>query len=244
MLKLTCVALLALLPVVYSFYSINYIAGDESSKIKNDNQIFIQSPSALHVADIYTRLSGLTPLLYEDSVSLPTRDILANKDSKQPILLEVYGGKLPVSSMIQPVISSSAFDSIDVSRPQVADVVKILSEKSGITVENKVLKLSDDDNVMQLLKETREQYDNRPIIILHHETPSSAHYIHRNLLSSNTTVTALNEFQISQYQICLWSGVMFVLVALSAIGAVYNMEVIPDSLLFAKFISARTHKND
>ena len=39
----------------------------------------------------------------------------------------------------------------------------------------------------------------RPVVILHHETPTAAHYIQREL--SNSTVTPLNEFQISQYQV-------------------------------------------
>ena len=39
----------------------------------------------------------------------------------------------------------------------------------------------------------------RPVVILHHETPTAAHFIQREL--SNSTVTPLNEFQISQYQV-------------------------------------------
>jgi hypothetical protein len=46
---------------------------------------------------------------------------------------------------------------------------------------------------------------NSPVIILHHETPSNYHFIHRSLTStnpsSNTTVTPLTEFQISDYQV-------------------------------------------
>ena len=38
-----------------------------------------------------------------------------------------------------------------------------------------------------------------PVVIMHHETPTAAHYIQRNLASS--TVTPLTEFQISQYQV-------------------------------------------
>lgn len=39
----------------------------------------------------------------------------------------------------------------------------------------------------------------RPVIILHHETPANFHYMKRAMSSSN--VTALTEFQISQYQV-------------------------------------------
>lgn len=113
---------------------------------------------------------------------------------------------------------------------------------------------------------------------MHHETPSAAHYLQRNLANSN--VTTLNEFQISQYQvdrfsasltlveclwnvtsvypsitmhwimkftvlqICLWTGVGMVLLILSSVCCIVQMEVIPDSLLYAKFQSTRTHKND
>lgn len=80
------------------------------------------------------------------------------------------------------------------------------------------------------------------MVILHHETPSSYHYIRRDLLTS--TVPALTEFQISQYQICLWTGVMMVLLISSAVCSMYSMEVIPDSLLFAKFISTKTNKHE
>ena len=45
-------------------------------------------------------------------------------------------------------------------------------------------------------------------------------------------------------QICLWTGVAMVLMVGSAISCMMRMEVIPDSLLYAKFQSARTHKND
>ena len=50
----------------------------------------------------------------------------------------------------------------------------------------------------------------RPVVILHHESPSSYHYINRALASNTTTgngttvtttVTPLTEFQISQYQV-------------------------------------------
>jgi len=81
-----------------------------------------------------------------------------------------------------------------------------------------------------------------PVIILHHESPSSYHYIQRALQSS--AVPTLTEFQISQYQICLWTGFFMVVLISSAICGMYKMEVIPDSLLFAKFISSRTNKHD
>jgi hypothetical protein len=51
----------------------------------------------------------------------------------------------------------------------------------------------------------------RPVVIMHHETPTAAHFIQRNLASAygnggngmgNTTlVKPLDEYQISQYQV-------------------------------------------
>jgi hypothetical protein len=46
----------------------------------------------------------------------------------------------------------------------------------------------------------------RPVVVLHHETPSANHYINRPRIltttnSSSSNVTALTEFQISQYQV-------------------------------------------
>ena len=45
-------------------------------------------------------------------------------------------------------------------------------------------------------------------------------------------------------QICLWTGVGMILLILSSVCCIIQMEVLPDSLLYAKFQSARTHKND
>jgi hypothetical protein len=78
--------------------------------------------------------------------------------------------------------------------------------------------------------------------------------------ASNTTVLTapLDERQISQYQvaaisinrklcghvshpqICLWTGLMLVLLLLASVCGIAQMEVVPDSLLYAKFQSGRT----
>jgi len=99
-----------------------------------------------------------------------------------------------------------------------------------------------------------------PVIILHHETPASYHYSRRSLIdsksssspsssptsskNSTSTVTELTEFQISQYQICLWTGVILFLLMLVSICSIINMEIVPDNLLYAKFQSGRTGKMD
>lgn len=78
-----------------------------------------------------------------------------------------------------------------------------------------------------------------PAIILHHESEVFPRAAHRVLTSSTNTTVPLSEFQISQYQICLWAGVIFVVLIFTAICAVVNMEVIPDNILYAKFQSGR-----
>ena len=45
-------------------------------------------------------------------------------------------------------------------------------------------------------------------------------------------------------KICLWTGVGFVLLLIASVSSLSNMEVIPDSLLYAKFQSARTGRSD
>jgi hypothetical protein len=103
------------------------------------------------------------------------------------------------------------------------------------------------------------------VIILHHETPASYHYSRRSLIdsksssssssslsssssssskSSTITATELTEFQISQYQICLWTGIILFVLMLVSICSIINMEIVPDNLLYAKFQSGRTGKTD
>ena len=84
----------------------------------------------------------------------------------------------------------------------------------------------------------------------------------RMLGASNASVLTapLDERQISQYQvakilinqllplrlnyvviqICLWTGLVLVLLLLASVCGIAQMEVVPDSLLYAKFQSGRT----
>ena len=97
------------------------------------------------------------------------------------------------------------------------------------------------------------------MIILHHETPASYHYSRRSLIdsksssslasassssSSSSKNSTLTEFQISQYQICLWTGIILFVLMLVSICSIINMEIVPDNLLNAKFQSGRTGKMD
>ncbi len=94
-----------------AFYSIGFYNAHESNQIKlmNTGATFTSSPSAEQVADICSRLSGESPMLWEgidvlghietailifdlflDKINLPA----ANYDghSEKPLILEVYGG--------------------------------------------------------------------------------------------------------------------------------------------------------
>lgn len=55
--------------IVTSFYSINYYDNNNDNDNNNYKNMklltFIHSPNAKHVADIYNRLSGLSPILIE-----------------------------------------------------------------------------------------------------------------------------------------------------------------------------------
>jgi hypothetical protein len=42
----------------------------------------------------------------------------------------------------------------------------------------------------------------------------------------------------------MWTAVVFFLALLASVCMITNMDVIPDSILFAKFQSARTNKMD
>ncbi len=249
--------LVSLLPVVVAFYSVSYHSTSDSDIIIPDNAVFYESPSAEHVADIYSRIAGLPPLFNENEIQMPARNVFSSSNSKEtPLLLEIHGGVLPRS--IVPVIKGVAFSDNNSKGPVLNDVVKVLENKNINIKSDKII--GTEDLASNLEKYLSEQ--DRPVIILHHESPSSHHYIQRSLLNANntnsnstsnptsnpvsnsTTVTPLTEFQISQYQICLWTGILMVCLVYSAICGVCNMEVIPDSILFAKFISSRTSKHD
>lgn len=96
-----------------------------------------------------------------------------------------------------------------------------------------------------------------PVFVVHHSTatttaaaPSRTSRALADDASSSGTnddpaaSAPLSEFQISQYQICLWTAVIFFLLLLASVCSIAKMEVIPDSLLYAKFQSGRTGKNE
>ena len=52
------------------------------------------------------------------------------------------------------------------------------------------------------------------------------------------------DFAFLIFQIFLWVSVVFIVMLLASVCMITNMDVIPDSILFAKFQSARTNKMD
>jgi hypothetical protein len=59
-----------------------------------------------------------------------------------------------------------------------------------------------------------------------------------------TAAVELTVEQISTYQICLWTGIGLVMALLSAICCMINMDVRPDSLLYAKFQADVSSKSE
>lgn len=54
-----------------AFYAVGFHAGaDNSARLLNAGSTFTDVPTTEQVADIYTRLSGLAPLLWEGQPSL------------------------------------------------------------------------------------------------------------------------------------------------------------------------------
>jgi hypothetical protein len=251
--------IIACLHTASGFYSIHYYSTTKSNVIMNAGDFaFTDAPQSNQVADVYTRLSGLPPLLLEDEVNMPTLlDFTSNK--QRPYIVEVIGGVLPAMQEMKTVIKSSAFDyKSNEKNPELSSIVEALRTNDiELTAGDFTTVICDSPEKMETAKAILRDVGStgRPIVILHHEAPASHHYIERQRLlamrrsvskvvledgDSSGTVTPLTEFQISQYQICLWTAVMFILLLLAGVCSIVQMEVIPDSILYAKFQSGRT----
>eukprot|EP01033_Poteriospumella_lacustris_P005685 gene5684-4069_t len=193
---------------------------------------FKESPSAEQVADIYARLSGKAPLLWEDQVNLPTVHAFDNANAAtSPLLVELRGGALPKSAVPAIRVPSSS----ESTAPHFDEVVATL-RSNGIHPETKTVK-TDSAEARELLSN-----QDRPLVILHSNDHIDLH-TRRILTSSSNSTAPISEAQISQYQICLWTGVVFVLLIGFAICSIVEMDVVPDNILFAKFQSGRTEGN-
>lgn len=230
--------LLAILPVlVSSFYTIGYFSSSSLERGIFGGKIstFKAAPDSVHVADLVARLSGYPAILREETLNIPT----IQSQTKETILLELEGGVLPRGSTV--VVHGSSFT--EDSRGPMADSVVTVLASHGI--ESTLVRMSGaPDNAAAVTAWLQSQ--KQPVIILQHETPAAHHHVHshRLLASTNSSTAPLSEFDISNYQICMWTGLVMVLLLLSAICSISTMEVIPDSLLYAKFQSTRAQKND
>ncbi len=64
MIKACAAALFLALPVS-ALYSVHYVAGSEHPQLVGKQGFFNNAPEPMHVADMYARLSGYSPLLSE-----------------------------------------------------------------------------------------------------------------------------------------------------------------------------------
>jgi hypothetical protein len=102
----------------------------------------------------------------------------------------------------------------------------------------------------------------RPVIVIFHDISSDLG-VSRRLQQDLNGTEPLTEFEIASYQvrtshtivlllvcdiflvqIAGWVGICFLLLLLTGVCMIVTMDVVPDSLLFAKFQSSRTNKSD
>jgi hypothetical protein len=254
--------------------SIHYVGSDESgARIVNANLNLIGSVKAkilstLHVADLFARLNGIAPMLSEEQVDLPSLDILGAKPQRRAVLLEIFGSKDALPASYQRIVSVQQDSVSDSVLPNVEEVGTLLL-KSGVDVEYHSIESSDMTRIENWVRTMRGA---NPAVVLHSEISLSRATMETRRLYSkanveseyeegksqgrgddvlsvnadedSSSVSGPSDFQIQEYQINLWVTVMFVGILLAAIAALFNMEVIPDSMLFAKFQSVRTNKNE
>ena len=234
--------LLASLAVASSFYSIKYYIGGEDAKISNLGLIFTKAPSALEVAHLVTRLCG-KEIGSEIAIDESTLPMMEAANRKLPVLVDLHGGMLP-AQMITEVISSNNF--VDGSRgPHGAEVAEILYSKD-IDVTMRIFDGSD-GKTGELVKLLQDLPEGSPAIILHHETPAEYHFeTHRRLTNAGNSsyVEPPSSADIGNFNIVLWTAVGLVAIVYASVTAISNMEIIPDSILYAKFASGRGKKSD
>eukprot|EP01031_Cornospumella_fuschlensis_P028688 gene28688-34634_t len=202
-----------------------YQGSAENQKIVNEGASFATLTS-VHVADLYSRVSGLPPLTWQDSANLPGVDLLASDNIARPQIVEIVGDVLP--NEIQEIARTRSNNI-----PALEEVVSVLRDNGVEGVVTKRFEASSNK-----LGEVKDYLSSQPgpVLVLHtaQSLPSASRRLQVN------GVPELDERQISQYQICLWVGVVFVLLGIFSICGIANMDVEPDSLLYAKFQSART----
>ena len=225
--------LFLLVPVANAVFSVHFASKEHDVKVADNH--FKKNLEAEHVADLFARISGRPPTLHEDTMDLPSADILSPTQAN-PAILEVFGGNIEDLTTATEVARTDA-----VRGPTLSSIHSALLKHNIRAVASKTVDLTrGDDHV----KDAKEWMDKHPdIVVLHHDYVAGPR-TSRRTTSEYTNSTGLTEEEINDYQIFLWVSVVFVLFLLSSVCVIANMDVIPDSILFAKFQSARTNKID
>ena len=174
---------------------------------------------------------------------LPTVDTIFTP-SQHALLVEVLSGESQKLSPAVQLVASVRREGEVERRAQgqglsLDDVVAAL-ELHGISVQSRRVDARgmSAESLERWLEQQAQQPEQRrlPIVILHHRDAAQ----NRNLAGSASADTPPTLFEISQYQIVLWTAIGLVVITLSAVLALGGMHVEPDSILYAKFISGRT----
>ena len=165
------------------------------------------------------------------------------KNRNKPLLIDLDGGMLP-ARMITEVVQGNSF--VDGSRgPSIMEVVDILDE-IGLDMNARVLDGSEGktEKLVEMLKALPAGH---PVIILHHENPAEYHFQTRRRLENagnSSYVEPPTGEEIAHFNIVLWTALGLIFVVYAAVASIANMEVIPDSILYAKFTSGRSKKTN
>jgi hypothetical protein len=170
---------------------------------------------------------------------LPTVDTIF-APSQHALLVEVLAGDSQnLSSAVQLVASVRGEGKVQGQGVSLDAVVAAL-EQHGISVQSKRVdaRSMSAESLERWLEQQAQHPDQGklPLMLLYHRDTTQD----RNLASSSSADTPPTLFEISQYQIVLWTAIGLVVITLSAVMALGGMNVEPDSILYAKFISGRT----
>ena len=241
--KLASLVVLAATLASAASSSVHYLpAQNEEASIVNAGVLRDVELSAEQVADLYARVSGLPPLVREDALDLPARDVLAMETRVvQPVLLGVCGATeaMPEGALALVSTPGSGVASLK-------DVKKALRAHG---IGTKMYEI-ESDNKVEVQKWVNSKRGDKAALVVHGCSGTSTR---RRLAdddatanddTSSSTAAGPTTVQIEEFQVSLWTTVLFVSILLAAISAMVNMDVVPDSLLFAKFQATRTSKND
>ncbi len=234
--------LLASVSLVYAFFSIKYYIGGEDAQISH-GMTFTRAPSAKEVALLVRNLCGAKDI--DEKIAVDKEDLprMQAMGREMPILVDLHGGMLP-ARMITEVVQSNNFE--DGSRgPSIMEVVDILHEKE-LDMTARMFDGSE-GKTEELVKMLEALPAGQPAIILHHENPAEYHFQTRRRLDNadnSSYVEPPTGDEIAEFNIILWTAVALIFTVYAAVAAISNMEIIPDSILYAKFTSGRNKKSD